>query len=239
MSRAKPPLGLPPVTVPEGFPGRITFVKSASKNSESPSSLLPEVAVCGRSNVGKSSLLNVLCNRRQMARVSSTPGRTRLINFFAVQDLLMLVDLPGFGFAKGPLDDKIAWGRTIQGYLSDRQQLRLTLLLVDARRGPEKEEQELLLWFREAKQPCLGVMTKADKITKSELETRRKRTAELLFMPPADVITFSALSRLGREAIWSAILAGCGVDPAAAKLEAQAGAKVQAPAAPDHDEDAP
>lgn len=209
------PLGLRPIPPPEGFPGRIDFVKSASRISESPSSLLPEVAVCGRSNVGKSSLLNVLCNRRQMARVSSTPGRTRLINFFRIQDLLMFVDLPGYGYARGPMDDREQWGETIAGYLRDRPQLALTLLLIDARRPPEKAEQELLMWFRDTGRPCLGVMTKADKVGKSDLDHRRRKAAELLPMDPEDLIAFSALSRLGREAVWASILAACKVDPSA------------------------
>ena len=205
------PIDLRPVATPEGFPGRVTFVKSAAHIKDAPSSLLPEVAVCGRSNVGKSSMLNTLCNRRQMARVSSTPGRTRLINFFDIQEKLMFVDLPGFGFARGPLHEKEEWGETIQAYLRDRPQLALTLLLVDARRLPEKSEQELLLWFRHAERPCLAVMTKADKIKNSELEHRRRKTAELLFMPHSDVIAFSSLSRAGREPLWGGILAACGI----------------------------
>ncbi|MFO0748958.1 MAG: ribosome biogenesis GTP-binding protein YihA/YsxC [Myxococcota bacterium] len=212
---AKRPLGLRPVPAPEGFPGRIDFVKSAAHIKDAPSSLLPEVAVCGRSNVGKSSLLNTLCNRRQLARVSSTPGRTRLINFFDVQGHVMLVDLPGYGFARAPKNDVEQWGETIQAYLRDRPQLRLTLLLVDARRLPEKEEQELLMWFRQTGRPCLAVLTKADKVGKSELEHRRRKAAELLFMEPSDVILFSTLTRAGKDEIWSTILAACGVTPEA------------------------
>jgi len=206
------PLGKAPARVPEGFPGRVAFVKSASKIGESPSSELPEIAVCGRSNVGKSSLLNVLCNRRQLARVSSTPGRTRLINFFVVQDVLMLVDLPGYGYAKGPLADREQWGDTIAGYLRDRPQLRLCLLLVDARRLPQDEELGLLAWFRQTGRPCLAILTKIDKLGRSEVGIARKKTATLLEMPLEDVLVFSALERTGREDIWSAMLAGCDID---------------------------
>jgi GTP-binding protein len=205
------PLGLTPVLPPEGFPGRVDFVKSAAHIKDAPSSVLPEIAVCGRSNVGKSSLLNTLCNRRQMARVSTTPGRTRLINFFDVQSRVMFVDLPGFGFATGSRAEIEAWGDTIQSYLRDRPQLCLTLILFDARRLPEKEEQELLLWFRDTGRPCLGVMTKSDKVGRSELESRRRKAAELLFMKPADVIAFSSLDRSGREPLWSSILAAARV----------------------------
>ncbi|MCC6621741.1 MAG: YihA family ribosome biogenesis GTP-binding protein [Deltaproteobacteria bacterium] len=212
MSR-RHPLGKTPVRPPEGFPGRVGFVKSASRIGEAPSSELPEVAVCGRSNVGKSSLLNVLCNRRQLARVSSTPGRTRLINFFAVQDLLMLVDLPGYGYAKGPLEERERWGETIAGYLRDRPQLRLSLLLVDARRGPEEEERNLLAWFQQTGRPCLAVLTKCDKLGRSDIGAARKQTASLLEMPLEDVVVFSALARTGREDLWATILAACEVDP--------------------------
>jgi GTP-binding protein len=175
--RGRPPLGLEPEPVGEGFPGRVSFVKSAVSIAAAPSSTLPEVTLCGRSNVGKSSIINVLCNRRQLARVSNTPGRTRLINFFDVQSRLMLVDLPGFGFAVGDQAEVAAWGRTIQGYLQDRPQLCLSLLLFDARRGPEREEEELLMWFRHTRRPCLAVMTKSDKIGRSELESARRKAA--------------------------------------------------------------
>jgi len=205
--RVRPPLGLTPEPVPEGFPGRVDFVKSAAHIKDAPSSILAEVAFCGRSNVGKSSLINTLCNRRQLARVSTTPGRTRLINFFDVQSRVMLVDLPGFGFATGSRAEVAAWGATIQGYLEDRPQLCLTLLLWDARRGPEQEEEELLMWFREAGRPCIGVMTKSDKVGRSDLESRRRASAEILGMEQHDVIAFSSLSKLGKEPLWSAVLA--------------------------------
>lgn len=210
-ARGRPPLGLVPEPVTEGFPGRVSFVKSAAAMRDAPSSTLAEVAFCGRSNVGKSSLINTLCNRRQLARVSTTPGRTRLINFFDVQGRVMLVDLPGFGFATGDKAEVAAWGETIRGYLDDRRQLALTLLLFDARRGPEREEEELLLWFRHAGRPCLAVMTKSDKIGRSELETRRRKSADILQLHPADVIAFSSLTRLGREPLWGAILAAAKV----------------------------
>lgn len=206
-SRARRPLGLPPEPVPEGFPGRVEFVKSAAEIKDAPSSVLPEIALCGRSNVGKSSLINKICNRRQLARVSTTPGRTRLINFFDVQGRVMLVDLPGFGFATGSKAEVEAWGETIQGYLTHRRQLCLTLLLTDARRLPEREEEELLMWFRETGLPCLAILTKVDKVGNSELENRRRKTAALLGLQPSDVILFSSLDGRGKEEVWSTILA--------------------------------
>ncbi|HRE90914.1 MAG TPA: ribosome biogenesis GTP-binding protein YihA/YsxC [Myxococcota bacterium] len=205
------PLGLPPMPPPEGFPGRVDFVKSAAHIKDCPSSQLPEVAVCGRSNVGKSSLLNTLCNRRQLARVSTTPGRTRLINFFDVQGRVMLVDLPGYGFARGDKKEVERWGETIQGYLADRPQLCLSLILFDARRLPEQEEEELLLWFKQAGRPTLAVMTKSDKVGRSEVLGRRRKAAEILGLPSRDVLPFSSLDQSGKDELWSAILSAANV----------------------------
>lgn len=210
MSAAKgprPPLGLPPAPLPEGFPGRVDFVTSATRLSEAPALAQPEVCFCGRSNVGKSSLINTLCNRRQLARVSSTPGRTRLINFFNVQDQLTLVDLPGFGWAKVPASMQAEWGKHIQGYLSDRPQLVLALLLLDIRRDPQQGELDLLSWFAADDRQVLIVATKADKLPKTRRQGRIKELARALEVPASDIVPFSALSREGRDNLWGTILA--------------------------------
>lgn len=209
------PLGVPPVEVPEGFPGRVTFVKSAARHGQAPHSTLPEVCFCGRSNVGKSTLLNTLCNRRQLARVSSTPGRTQLLNFFNAQDVVSLVDLPGYGWAKTPKAMQADWGTAIQAYLRDRPQLVLTLLLVDLRRDPTDDERGLLAWFAASGRPCLIVATKADKVGGSQRRARVAAIARGLGVPPADVIPFSSLTRDGRDAIWGAILAFAQTAPTA------------------------
>ena len=200
-------MGLELQRVPEGFPGRAEFIKSASRLSEAPHHPLPEVCFCGRSNVGKSSLINTLTNRRQLARVSSTPGRTQLINFFNVQDRVTLVDLPGYGWAKVPKKMKASWGRTVQEYLSDRPQLALAILLVDVRREPRQEEQDLLAWFAQQGRRCLIVATKADKVPPSKLKRHLNVIARGLDMAPRDVVPFSTLSKQGREIVWGAILA--------------------------------
>lgn len=212
-ARRRAPLGLRPVPVPGGFPGRVSFVKSASKFGQAPHHALPEVCVAGRSNVGKSTLLNTLCNRRQLARASSTPGRTRLINFFNVQDRLALVDLPGYGWAKAPASMRRDWGRHIEGYLRDRPQLRLALLLLDIRHDPRPEDAQLLAWFRSVELPCLLVLTKADKVGSSRRGGRVKAIAEALGVPAADTVLFSAPERLGREALWGTILASTQATP--------------------------
>ena len=201
------PLGMRPANVPQGFPGRVSFVKSASKIAEAPHQVEREVCFCGRSNVGKSSLLNVLTNRKGLARVSQTPGRTRLINFFNVQDKVTFVDLPGYGWAKVSRGEQEAWGRTIEAYLDQRPQLAMALLLVDARRDIREEEQGLLAWFQERELPVLVVATKSDKIKPSQLGKRLKEIARDLGIPKRDLIPFSALSRKGREEILATILA--------------------------------
>ena len=205
--RPPPPLGLRPAEVPEGFPGRVEFIKSATRLAEAPHQVEPEVCFCGRSNVGKSSLLNVLTNRKQMARVSSTPGRTQLINFFNVQDLVTFVDLPGYGWARVPQAVQASWGRTIQGYLEDRQQLCLALLLVDMRRVPGDEERGLMAWFEERGLPCLVIATKADKVKRSQTGAALKAIAGALGVPKSDIVPFSATARTGRDAVWGSILA--------------------------------
>lgn len=206
MSRPRP-LGLVPRPVPEGFPGRVDFLKSASRLSEAPHLAQPEVCFCGRSNVGKSTLINALSNRRQLARVSQTPGRTQLINFFNVQDRLTLVDLPGYGWAKVPLAVKAGWGHTVRGYLEGRPQLVLAVLLVDLRRDPGDEERELLAWFSEQQRSCLIVATKADKVPSSRRGARVRALAGSLEVRTRDILPFSALTRQGRDLIWGTIFA--------------------------------
>lgn len=201
------PFGVRPAPVPTGFPGRVDFVKSAAKLAQAPHSTLPEVCFCGRSNVGKSTLLNTLCNRKQLARVSSTPGRTQLLNFFNVQDVVTLVDLPGYGWAKTTRAMQAAWGTAIHDYLKDRPQLVLSLLLVDTRRDPGDDERNLLAWFQETGQPCIIVATKADKVGASQRKNRVTAIARALEVPSDHVVPFAAPSREGREIIWGAILA--------------------------------
>lgn len=207
---SRPPLGVTPVPVPDGFPGRVAFVKSAARLAQAPHGTLPEVCFCGRSNVGKSTLLNALCNRKQLARVSNTPGRTQLLNFFNVQDIVSFVDLPGYGWAKTPKAMQADWGTSIRDYLKDRPQLVLSLLLVDLRRDPGDDEKNLLAWFQQTGRPCLIVATKADKVGGSQRRSRVTAIAKALGVQPDDVVSFAALTREGRDSIWGAILAFAG-----------------------------
>jgi GTP-binding protein len=198
------------VKVPQGFPGRVDFIKSAAKLSQSPHHAMPEICVCGRSNVGKSSMLNTICNRRQMARVSSTPGRTQLINFFNVQDRLVLVDLPGYGWAKVPKSVKRQWGPALEQYLDERPQLVLALCLVDMRRDPGQEEKGLLAWFQQKKLPVIVVATKSDKVAKSKRLNRVNNIAKELQVHPKSVVQFSSLKGDGKELLWGQLLAYAG-----------------------------
>ncbi len=144
---------------------------------------LPEIALAGRSNVGKSSLINYLLNQK-IAKSSSTPGKTQLLNFFSIDDKLILVDLPGYGFAKAPPDAIEKWSRAIDDYLNRRPSLRLILLLIDSRREVSEEDLSLIQWASAKKIPLLALLTKTDKLTPAELKSQMlKATAALGFEP--------------------------------------------------------
>ena len=143
------------------------FVTSAVKPSQYPEALHPEAAFAGRSNVGKSSLINTLVNRKRLVKTSSTPGRTQLINFFLVNDGLSLVDLPGYGYAKVPASVKRKWGPMIETYLKGRESLKAVILILDIRRTPGIEEQNFIDWLELYHRMPILVLTKADKLSKS------------------------------------------------------------------------
>jgi len=181
------------------------FIKSATKPAHYPEGDLPEIAFAGRSNVGKSSLVNVLVNRKNLVRTSSTPGRTQLINFFQVNDNFMLVDLPGYGYAKVPLAVKKDWRPMMETYLSKRSNLRGVVLILDIRRVPVEEDLQMLAWLRAFSIPPIIVVTKCDKLSKNE---RAKQSAVImarLGLEKSELNFFSALSREGKDGIWARI----------------------------------
>jgi GTP-binding protein len=178
------------------------FITSAVKQNQYPPPDHPEVAFAGRSNVGKSSLINTLVNRRRLVKTSSTPGRTQLINFFLVNGCLSLVDLPGYGYAKVPLAVKKKWGPMIETYLSTRPGLTAVVLLMDIRRTPREEEFRLFDWLAHYGIPVVPVLTKADKLSKTKQKKQLQTTARTLDIPEEELILFSAKSRLGKEAVW-------------------------------------
>jgi GTP-binding protein len=160
------------------FSGPVTFLKSAPALKFLPEPDVPEVALCGRSNVGKSSLLNAITGRKSIARTSVTPGRTQELNFFDVGDPLLfrLVDMPGYGFAKAPVKTVEAWRRLVRDFLRGRVVLKRTLLLVDARHGIKPVDAEMMAMLDEAAVGYRVVLTKADKVKASELAQTVERT---------------------------------------------------------------
>lgn len=182
-----------------------TFIKSAARPAHYPEGGLPEIAFAGRSNVGKSSLINVLVNRKNLVRTSSTPGRTQLINFFDVNGTFTLVDLPGYGFAKVPLAVKKEWGPMMETYLSRRSTLRGVVLILDVRRTPGDEDLQMLSWLRTYGITPIIVMTKCDKVSKNERAKQLALIAGQLGVKRDEISCFSALSREGVEAIWARI----------------------------------
>lgn len=184
----------------------VTFIKSAVKPDQYPPAELPEIAFVGRSNVGKSSLINLLVNRKNLVRTSNTPGRTQLINFFSVNsDSFMLVDLPGYGFAKVPLAVKKDWGPMMGAYLSKRETLRGVVLILDVRREPSAEDLQMLDLLRANNIPPVLVITKCDKVSKNERKRQAQLIAGTLQLQETEFLFFSALTREGVEEIWGAI----------------------------------
>ncbi|HYX27374.1 MAG TPA: ribosome biogenesis GTP-binding protein YihA/YsxC [Pyrinomonadaceae bacterium] len=179
------------------------FLKSALKESDWPQDGTPEIAFLGRSNVGKSSLINSLLGVRGLARTSSTPGRTQALNFFLINRQFRFVDLPGYGYARAPKAIKTEWSAAAQNYLAQREQLVLSIHIVDSRHEPSKLDLQLHEWLVHHHKPYLIVVTKSDKLSKNELMTSVNRAARIF--QNADLIAYSATKRQGREQLWNAI----------------------------------
>jgi len=180
------------------------FVKSATHPTHYPEDGLYDIAFVGKSNVGKSSLINAIVNRKNLARISNTPGRTQLINFFKVNNEFFLVDLPGYGFAKVPDSIKRKWGPMIETYLRERKVLKLVIVILDVRREPSKEDLALISWLRFYHIPGFFILTKADKISRNQAKSRQELVKKLLGLAD-DCILFSAKTGQGKETVWKAI----------------------------------
>lgn len=168
----------------------------------------PEVAVMGRSNVGKSSLLNRLVQRRQLARTSGTPGKTRLLHFYAVsrpEGRCVLVDLPGYGYARVSKAERRGWRRLVEAYLEGRGALRAALLLQDVRRDPGEEERELLAWLAQRGVPTLVALTKLDKLKAAERARRLRGLAEAMPVQADWIVPTSAKTGAGVERLWEVL----------------------------------
>jgi GTP-binding protein len=185
----------------------VRFLKSAVKPDQYPRHSLPEIAFIGRSNVGKSSLLNALANKKNLARISNTPGRTQLINFFDIDGKMCFVDLPGYGFAKVPEHVKKQWQPMIEAYLLKSEELKSVVLIVDARHKPSRHDIMMREWLQSYDIPVLVVATKIDKISKTKRNKHLKLIRETLKLRPAEpLLPFSALSAEGLKAVWQAVV---------------------------------
>jgi GTP-binding protein len=166
---------------------------------------MPEVAFAGRSNVGKSSLINCLLNRKGLVRTSSTPGRTQLLNFFLINEDLYLVDLPGYGFARAPRAEREKWQPMVHGYLRGRVSLRAVVWLLDVRRDPSREDLQFLDWLEESEIPTIPVVTKVDKVSRNELKRRMAKIAAGTGLPVELFTPFSVMTRQGHKEVWELI----------------------------------
>jgi GTP-binding protein len=183
--------------------GALQFL--GSFNDELPELSVPEIAFAGRSNVGKSSALNCLLRSKKAARVSSTPGRTQMINLFKVGTACTFADLPGYGFAKVPDEVRRSWKSMIEGYLGNRSQLKLVVLLVDIRRDPVRLDGDLLEGLRAAEIPFLVVATKSDKLKKQQKAKYLSAIRKEFRLPPNQPIPFSSVNGAGRDQVWDEI----------------------------------
>ncbi|HWR02389.1 MAG TPA: ribosome biogenesis GTP-binding protein YihA/YsxC [Humidesulfovibrio sp.] len=189
------------------------LVKTAYVISQLEPSEEPQVALAGRSNVGKSSLINCLAGRKALAKVSSTPGKTQSVNFFRITPGdYTLVDLPGYGFARRSQEERAKWGKLIEHFLNSNPGLKAVAVLIDVRVTPQQSDLELVGWLRHEGIPILPVLTKCDKVNQREASARQREWRDLLG-GAATPICFSSVSKQGREALWAALDKTAGILP--------------------------
>ncbi len=174
--------------------------------SKLPENTLPEIAFAGKSNVGKSSLINALMNRKSLARTSATPGKTQTINFYNVNDAMYLVDLPGYGYAKVSEKEKIEWGKLIERYLNGSEQLKAVFLLIDIRHDPSANDKMMYDWIVQQGFNPIIIATKLDKLKRSQIQKHVKMVKQgLNLLPGTIVIPFSSETKQGREELWDLV----------------------------------
>jgi GTP-binding protein len=183
----------------------VRLVRTTADPDDHPSPPRPEIAFVGRSNVGKSSLLNALCRNRRLARVSRTPGKTQTINYFDVGGTCYFVDLPGYGYAEVPEGVRRAWGPMIEGYLERSRELAGVVSLVDGRHDPTALDRRMVAWLAARGIPTLVALTKADRVPRGRRRARLEATAGTLGLDPEQIVWFSARSGEGRDAVFSAV----------------------------------
>lgn len=183
------------------------FVTSAVGPQQYPDDALPEIALAGRSNVGKSSLINKLIARKNLARTSSKPGKTQTLNYYRINDQLYLVDLPGYGYARVSKEERARWGKMIESYLSERKTLKAVIHVIDLRHPPTKDDQAMYEWLKHYGIHTIIVGTKADKIPRGKWQKHMKEIKETLHAQPGDpFIVFSSETGEGKDAMWDEIL---------------------------------
>lgn len=182
------------------------FITSAVAPEGYPSGDHPEVAFAGRSNVGKSSLINCLLGRKKLVRTSRTPGRTQTLNFFLINESFYFVDLPGYGYAKVPQKIREQWGPMIERYLSKRRRLSGVVHIMDLRHPPTTDDLLLWNWLREMGIPAVPVLTKADKVSRGNRSRHLRDASQRLGIEPREAVIFSAVTREGWQALWERLM---------------------------------
>ncbi|SHK04324.1 GTP-binding protein [Anaerobranca californiensis DSM 14826] len=182
------------------------YLASAVKPEQYPELVVPEVALVGRSNVGKSSFINTMINRKNLARTGGKPGKTQTLNFYLVNNSMIFTDVPGYGFAKVAKSHRQTWRKMIEEYLLKRANLKGVVQLIDIRHLPTNEDKEMFFWLLEKQIPVMVVLTKADKISKGKVQKHVSDICKQLNIPLSYPLVFSSETGLGREEAWEAIL---------------------------------
>lgn len=183
------------------------LIISAVKSEQYPNNRLPEIALAGRSNVGKSTFINKLLTRKNLARTSSKPGKTRTLNFYNINDDLIFVDVPGYGYAKVSKVERASWGKMIETYLSEREELRGIVQIVDLRHKPSAEDIQMYEYLKYFELPVIVIATKADKVSKNKRPKNLKQVKETLQLEKEDkIILFSSETGQGKDEAWKEIL---------------------------------
>lgn len=186
---------------------KVELIISAVSKAQYPDGALPEIALAGRSNVGKSSFINTMLQRKNVARISSKPGKTRTINFYLINDQFYFVDLPGYGFARVSKKEKEKWGQMMEEYFQTRETLKVVVLLVDIRHQPTKDDQMMYDYLKHYQIPVIVVATKADKISRGNWQKHLKIVRETLKMAPEDkLLLFSSETGQGKDEAWQELL---------------------------------
>lgn len=184
----------------------VELVISAVRPDQYPEDGLPEFALAGRSNVGKSSFINKMIGRKSMARISAKPGKTQTLNFYKIEEKLFYVDVPGYGYAKVAKTEREAWGKMIERYITDREPLKAVIQIVDLRHPPSRDDIAMYDFMKHFEIPCIIIATKADKIPKGKWDKHKKIVRDTLEMDKKDpLIVFSSETGLGKDAAWKEI----------------------------------